>query len=213
MHADVNYNVTMLMPAQALRVSADATYDVAGNTSHGKTKTMMESLAKNLETYTVRGEDNEYTQYMLSDDSGSNTWTKVVTDTGDMLSQLVDKELFKDAKFQKTGGGYKITVPGKGFAKALASMGFSNYLTMMGYEETFDEEVKKSEAEYRFDKDCLLTGMDFAINMESSSTSEGGAAMKTGMTFDLRMSCSDYGEVDAAKVAVPEEVKKSAVGG
>ena len=224
MHAVLKYDMALDLLGQSLEINTDTQFDIAGDAAHGNMKVSSEALGQSMEAemYTEKAEGDKYTQYMSTTTDGTTTWTKTTTDTAGLTNQLASKDLFKDAKLEKTDSGYKITVPGKSFSEVFSKMGMDNYTSMMGDNQAFTDALEKSEAVYTFDKDCLLTGMEYSLNLNygsdsaassSSSSSEEAVELNASMKFDIKMTCSDYGKIDASKVAVPEDVKKSAVDG
>ena len=227
-HSNMTYNMALAIMGQTLEVTGTSESDMVGDAMHSTTKAQAMGQDTTTETYVEKTSDGKYVTYSSSTEEGKTTWTKLTTETGGLENQLIEKDMFKDAKFEKSDNGYKITVAGKEFSTALSSLGINNYAQMMGDEQALLYAFDNSDAVFTFDKDCMLTNLTFALNVDlgaaagassssatnsSSTTTEEGAAVGATMKLDLKVDYTDYGNVDASKVAIPEDVKKNAVDG
>ncbi len=225
-HMDLTYNIGLAIMGQSAEIAGTSAADVAEDATHSTTK--MQGMGQDLttESYTEKTSDGKYDTY--TSNSADGTWTKTTTDTGGLENQLTEKSMFKDAKLEKTDDGYKVTVAGKDFSAALSSLGINNYASMMGDEAALTYALENSDAVFTFDKECLLTGMNYTLNLDlgaaagasssssassSSTTTSESATVEASMKLDMKMTLSDYGKVDASKTKVPEDVKKNAVDG
>ncbi|MBR3226446.1 MAG: hypothetical protein IKF78_14120 [Atopobiaceae bacterium] len=227
-HSDFTYNVELSLMGQAVDFSGTTTCDKVGDASHETNKIQAMGQDTTTEEYVEKTADGKFAHYSSADEDGKTTWTKIISDVSDLDSLFVNKDMFKDAKLEKTDGGYKITVAGKDFSAALTRLGVNNSASMMGGDNALSYAFNNSEAVFTFDKDCLPTDLNYAYSADagaatsssssssassSSTTTEEAISVDASAKVDVKMKWTDYGKIDASKVAVPEDVKKNAVDG
>lgn len=152
-----------------------------------------------------------WTQYTSSDEG--NTWISTDVESSTTSETLVNEKVFKDAEFAKADDGYTVTVTGDKIQDVLSSMGSNDYTGMLGDDSQAMEDVfKQSKMVYTFNKDCLPTSVTFNMDYAAQTGEDENAliSLSGSMQLNMNVTFSNYGTVDASKVAVPAEVKESA---
>ncbi len=215
-HSDFNMDYKISMLGQDIPIVLAFTIDMAGDNGHGTLNMDAMGRATESELY-VQKEDDKYVQYTKGKDD--DTWTKTSVDVRNFTDSVVNDELLSDAEFNKVNEGYTLSVSGDKFMEALSasSLNVTELFSQLGGEETMADAFKNSKAVYTFNKDCLLTNLVFMVNFEHSYGEDASAtdgettSLTITMDMNVSMELSDYGTVEEAKVAVPDEVKKNAV--
>lgn len=147
--------------------------------------------------------DKEGWTVQSSSDKDSDTKLQDITS--------ISKSLVKDAEFEETDDGYKITID----AKKLKDISMFNSLTDMEESKDSDTEVdiSKGTIEYTFNEDCDLTNVAFDdIEMKAKSDMMGQSVnAKVGINGDFKI--SKHNKVSEDDVVVPDDIVKNAVPG
>ena len=218
-HSDTDINCEISVLGQTVPVTAKMSMDSLGDAAYGTTTG--EAMGQNIssETYVEKNGD-KYTTYTSSGEGADKVWTKTETDTGSLSSQIVSDKLLDGAEFAKTDAGYTLTIPGDKLLETISSSGMDlSSLVGNSGDTSIMDSFKNADVVYAFDKSCLLQTVTYAVDIEydynldntDTTASDNTASMSMSMKLDLSMKVSGYGSVDAAKVTVPEDVKKDAV--
>lgn len=215
-HCDFNMDYKISMFGQDIPIVLAFSMDMAGDNGHGTLNTDAMGRATESELY-IQKENDKYAQYSKGKDD--DTWIKTSTNARNAADSVVNDALLSDAEFAKIDEGYTLTVPGDKFMEALSASGLNvtEMFSQLGGEKTVADAFKDSSAVYTFNKDCLLTDLVFIVNFEysygedASTINDETISLKITMDMDMSMKLSDYGTIDEAKVAVPDDVKKNAV--
>lgn len=213
-HMDMDMTFAVDLFGAAMEMPIKGSFDVVGEDSHGTLSMDMSSLGIDkyeAETYMTKDGDS-YVQYTGVDEDGTKSWTTSTLESGSFTQELTSADLLKDAEFTKledaSVGAYQLTIPGTKFVEALSSMGGETESLLGSEQEAMADALKDSEARFVFDKDCMLTSI--AMNLDMSYESEEAAEVSASIGLNTTMTLSNYGKIDAASVAVPEEVKNTA---
>ncbi len=187
--------------------------DWAGDFSHANITMEMtyqgQTISQDTEMYTDASGDQAV---IYVKDPSTGSWVKTTSAKSDSSWQgdiELSDDALKNADFQTTDDGYKVTVA---FADIMSSEeGESTFSQMLkNTSGVVDEkELKKMVADTKmtlnFDKDCKLVSMKVD---DMSLTLQGGAAKAD---YKMDFTFSDYGKVDEASAKVPDDVAASAI--
>ena len=204
-HMDMTYDITMGILGQEVAVKVNYAMDAAGNDAHGTLSSSVLGQDIKSEMYLTKDGD-KWAQYTSNGEGAEQTWSKATTDdSGISTSTIASEDALKDGTFEKTDNGYKVTVAGDTF---LDSAGLKSVLGSTAESDAFKTALKDASAVYTFDKDCMLTDIQFTANANVE------AAEGTGVMIDMKLSLnaklSGYGSIDANSVKVPDTVKQNA---
>lgn len=224
-HAVLDCDIEVSLFGQTMPLTAKLDLNSFNDAAHGNMTTSIMGEEAQSEIY-MEKDGEQFMQYVSTTSADETMWTKSELDGGSLTSELTSQDLLKDATFAKTDNGYTLTITGD---KLFEAMEVSNnemfsMLSQLG-DDSMKDELAAHDAVFTFDKDCMLTGIDYAFDYDyeydASSTQGGGSSddssdssslplsMSTSMT--IKVSIDGYGTVKAEDVAVPDDVKKDAV--
>lgn len=226
-HMDMSIDVTASFLGQTFKMPMKMVFDIAEENTHGTMEMDLSAMGTpkmESEIYIEKEGDKLY-QYSSVENDGKKTWTKTSQESTDIARQFTSADLLGDAEFSKTeDGGYQLTIPAKKLLETLNSA--DSLESVMGGldEQAVKDALEDAKAVYTFDKDCRPQNVSLDIDItidptKSGSDSDTSADTDSNVQLDLtgkmqmalNLALSNFGGVDAASIAVPEDVKKSAV--
>lgn len=208
-HMDLNMDAKVTSGEFELPMGVSMSLDRAGDAAHGTTSIAFgESVTS--EMYLVK-EEGKWAQYAQSP-MDENSWTRTEVESSATTESLINEKLFKDAEFAKTDDGYTVTVSGDKIGDVLSTLGSNDYSDMLGSDESdVSKALKEASIVYTFGKDFLVKSVAYDMNYNYQSGDENALlSLSANSSISLKVTVSGYGTIDPSKVALPDEVKKSA---
>lgn len=158
---------------------------------------------------------------MYTHESEDEGWVSSTDSTGivDVQDSMLDSDLFAAGTLESSDGNYIVTLP---FSALLENEEYKEVLgselevldsVTSGDEEASNElmdELAKSNMVYTFDSDLNLLSIDMDDFSYSMDFQEEGMTMTLAMFMDIKYAFSDFGQINADDIRVPESVIESA---
>lgn len=214
-------NVGLNVSAMGVRASVPVTVDLraADSKAHGTAEVDLSSLDTRpyrMEFYAELLDDvlNCYIG-TLDPRGGQTTWkcwtiaTTTKVDLSTLTELLSSSALTIIAKDSDPAVCYELTMPAsKVLETAFDVTEGSAELAGMGEKDLLDA-VGANKVRFGFTEDCLLRTLETGATFTFRSAQTNNIVVRTGV--DVLATLSDYGKVDPGEVAIPPEVRQSAI--